>query len=125
MPDAIVIGGGVIGLLSARALRQRGFGVTLLERDRPGRQASWASAGILSVPHPLDRTPAAILKRRSHELYPDLVAAVHQESGVDPEMTMDGHLVSAFDAATAREIRADAESEPGSEYVEGADVQRA
>src|SRR3981081_1115646 len=45
---ALVIGGGVIGLLTAFELRGRGLGVVLLERDQPGRQASWASAGILS-----------------------------------------------------------------------------
>ena len=46
--DVVVIGGGVMGLLAARELRGRGLTVTLVERDRPGRQASWASAGIIS-----------------------------------------------------------------------------
>ena len=57
MPDAIVIGGGVIGLLCARELRRRGLDVTLVERDRPGRQASWASAGILSTADPARSRP--------------------------------------------------------------------
>jgi glycine/D-amino acid oxidase-like deaminating enzyme len=37
MSDAVVVGGGVIGLMCARELRRRGFQVTLVERDRPGR----------------------------------------------------------------------------------------
>jgi len=87
MPDAIVIGGGVIGLLCARELHGRGIDVTLVERDRPGRQASWASAGILSASSPLDDSPAVTLKRLSEQLYPALVAALREESGIDPEMS--------------------------------------
>lgn len=45
--DAIVIGGGVIGLSVAYQLALDGLSVTLLERGEPGREASWAGAGIL------------------------------------------------------------------------------
>ena len=108
MPDVIVIGGGVIGLLCARELRQRGRDVTLLERDRPGRQASWASAGILSVAAPQDESPAARLKRLSAELYPGLVAELRDESGVDAEYTWHGQLVPAFSETEVRELRLEA-----------------
>ncbi len=104
MSDAIVIGGGVIGLLCARELRLAGLDVTLVERDRPGKQASWASAGILSVAPPLDASPAASLKRLSAELYPGLVAALREESGVDPEYTWSGHLVPAMDDGEADDL---------------------
>ena len=49
-PDVIVIGGGAVGLATARELRRRGMDVTLLERGQPGSAASWASAGIISSP---------------------------------------------------------------------------
>lgn len=45
--DAIVIGGGAIGLSVAYQLALDGLSVTLLERGEPGREASWAGAGIL------------------------------------------------------------------------------
>lgn len=104
MTDVIVIGGGVIGLLCARELCRGGLDVTLLERDRPGKQASWASAGILSVVPPRDTEPENSLKRVSGEMYPGLVAEVVEESGVDPELTWSGHLVPAFSDAEADEL---------------------
>jgi len=127
MPDAIVIGGGVIGLLCARELHGRGIDVTLVERDRPGRQASWASAGILSASSPLDDSPAGTLKRLSEQLYPALVAALREESGIDPEMSYHGHLVPALDEAEVERIRgiAEAEAKAGldSRFVSGREVQ--
>jgi glycine oxidase len=120
MPDVVVIGGGVIGLLSARELRRRGLAVTLVERDRPGRQASWASAGILTSAHPGDSSPDALLKRRSERLYPTLVADLREEADVDPEMTMNGHLIPAFSEQQARELRDEARREPEAELVDGA-----
>jgi glycine/D-amino acid oxidase-like deaminating enzyme len=39
MADAIVIGGGVMGLAAARALRRRDHAVTLLER-----RAAWTAS---------------------------------------------------------------------------------
>lgn len=45
--DVLVIGGGAIGLSVAYQLALDGLGVTLLERGEPGREASWAGAGIL------------------------------------------------------------------------------
>jgi len=125
MPDAVVIGGGVIGLLCARMLRQRGLDVTLVERDRPGRQASWASAGVLSQPHPLEEGPAPILKRRSRELYPSLVADLREESDVDPEMTYNGHVIPAFTDEQVRRFREAARTEPGAEVVQGAALREA
>ncbi len=128
MADAIVIGGGVIGLLSARELRQRGLDVILLERDRPGRQASWASAGILSICAPGDDSPAAALKHVSAEIYPTLVGQLREEAGIDPEYTWDGHLVPALSEPDGQELRAVVELERrlglDTELVEGEAVQR-
>jgi glycine oxidase len=129
MPDVIVIGGGVIGLLCARELRRRGREVTLLERDRPGKQASWASAGILTAPSPGDHSPHGSLASLSIGLYPSLVAELREESGVDPEYTWHGHLVPALAAADAAQLRAFVERERRqgleTEFVEGSAVQAA
>ena len=47
-PDVIVIGAGVAGCGIAWRLSQRGLRVLILERDEPGRGASWAAAGMLT-----------------------------------------------------------------------------
>src|SRR5437588_764246 len=45
--ETLIIGGGVIGLSIARELKRRGVDmVTVLERGRVGRAASWAAAGL-------------------------------------------------------------------------------
>src|SRR3954470_13517555 len=119
MPDAIVIGGGVIGMLCARELKRRGLDVTLVERDQPGKQASWASAGILTAARHGDTSPESYLKRRSQEIYPGLVADLKEESDVDPEMTMNGHLVPAFSEQQARELQAEARQDPEAVLVQG------
>jgi D-amino-acid dehydrogenase len=47
-PDVIVLGGGIVGVSSAYALRQRGMSVVLVDRREPGSETSYGNAGILS-----------------------------------------------------------------------------
>ena len=75
MPSAIVVGGGVMGLASARALRQRGWQVVLLDRNQPGRGASWASAGIIGATLRDESDPGYDLRRVSRALWPHVRAA--------------------------------------------------
>ena len=47
--DVLIIGGGVIGLAIARALRKKGISrITILERASLGAEASHAAAGMLA-----------------------------------------------------------------------------
>ena len=46
--DVLVIGGGLIGGAIAWRLAQDNLRVALIERNEPGREASWAAAGMLS-----------------------------------------------------------------------------
>lgn len=91
MTEIIVIGGGLIGMLTARELAAGGAAVTLVERGEPGREASWAGAGILSPLYPW-RYPAAVnaLSAWSQARYPALAAELAAETGVDPEWTRSG-----------------------------------
>jgi glycine oxidase len=82
--DCVVIGGGVIGCAVALRLRQAGLAVTLLERGAPGREATWASAGMLSPQAEADGPgPGLDFGMRSRELYPEFVAEMRALSGVD------------------------------------------
>ncbi|MDH4273973.1 MAG: glycine oxidase ThiO [Gammaproteobacteria bacterium] len=99
---AIVIGGGINGLLTARALSQRGVAVTLLEQADIGRAASWAGGGILSPLHPW-RYGAEVqaLVQRSQALYPALCAELAELTGIDPEWTRSGLLTLGADVDEA------------------------
>src|SRR5438105_2211932 len=86
MPEqAIVVGGGVMGLAAARELRRLGYGVTLLEKGQPGRAASWASAGIIGATLRHEGDPSVEMRRVSRQLWPSFADALHAESGLDPE----------------------------------------
>ena len=56
-PHVLVLGAGVVGLCTALDLLERGFGVTVLDREGPERQsASHGNAGMIvpsTVSHPL------------------------------------------------------------------------
>jgi len=56
-PDALVLGAGAVGLLTALSLQDRGLSVALIDRQPPGRAASFGNAGVLSPGsiHPLAR----------------------------------------------------------------------
>lgn len=94
MSDILVIGGGIIGLLTARQLVQAGARVTLVEMGETGRESSWAGGGILSPLYPwrYGEAVTALATASQHE-YPGLCAELHAETGIDPELTHSGMLI--------------------------------
>src|SRR5215831_10249789 len=97
MAEAVVIGGAVMGLCSARELRKRGFEVTLLDRAQPGRAASWASAGIIGATLRDESDPQYALRRLSRALWPAFAEAIQAESSLDPEYREMGCIQLATD----------------------------
>ncbi|MDX2256789.1 MAG: glycine oxidase ThiO [Pseudanabaenaceae cyanobacterium bins.39] len=83
MTDVLVIGGGVIGLASAIALAQKGAEVTLVERDRCGRGATWAAAGMLAPEAEGLEGELLDFGLRSRSLYPQWIASLMRLSGLD------------------------------------------
>ncbi len=71
--DAIVVGAGVVGLLTAIELASRGVEVLVVEAERPGGGASSRNAGVLHVVQP---PPGRLRRRLAYEglkLYPRLL----------------------------------------------------
>ncbi len=91
--DVIIIGGGIIGLSLAIALRKRGVKVLLVERGEPGREASHAAAGMLVAC--AAETPAALqaLATASARMYPEFVHELQDESGMHVDLRDQGTLV--------------------------------
>lgn len=90
----IVVGGGLLGLLTAYELALADVDVLVLERHEPGQESSWAGGGILSPLYPW-RYPDAVseLARWSQQHYPDFADHIQQASGIDPEWTQSGLLI--------------------------------
>src|SRR5207248_8820718 len=80
--DVAIAGGGVIGGSIALELARAGLRVAVFDRQKPGQEASWASAGIIS---PAPENPGMIatveLAKCSAALYPGCVALVEEISG--------------------------------------------
>lgn len=92
--DVIVVGGGLMGMLSARELTQAGCSVAVVERNEAGREASWAGGGILSPLYPWRYPdPVSALASWSQQRYPQLLDAIYKESGIDPQYQRSGLLV--------------------------------
>lgn len=92
--DCIIIGAGIMGLLSARELAQAGLKVCVLDQSAVGRESSWAGGGILSPLYPW-RYPEPVqhLARWSQQVYPELVNTLYADTGIDPERRESGLLV--------------------------------
>ncbi len=90
--DVIVIGGGIIGLSLSLELRKGGATVLVVERGEPGREASYAAAGMLAD-FPLE-TPAVLqpLARASACMYPEFVHELQDESGIDVDLRDQGTI---------------------------------
>ena len=93
--DAIVVGGGIIGLSAAWRARQRGLSVCVVERGRSGDGATRAAAGVLA-PDPETQGFTA-LAERSAALWPRFAAELRDATGIDAGYSRCGSLVLSFD----------------------------
>jgi glycine oxidase len=103
--DAVVIGAGLVGSAIALRLAQEGLQVALLEQSTPGREASWAGAGMLS---PAPDSPAAIplvpFGRASLSLYAQFVGEIEETSGRQTGYRSEGAIELLFSADAEREL---------------------
>ncbi|HYK40340.1 MAG TPA: glycine oxidase ThiO [Candidatus Eremiobacteraceae bacterium] len=80
--DVAIAGAGLIGSSIALELSRAGLRVGLFDKQEPGKEASWASAGILS---PAPENPGMIatvpLGKASMALFPEFIAMVEELSG--------------------------------------------
>ncbi len=95
--DAIVVGGGVVGMASAWHLVAAGVRTLLIDRDDPGR-ASAAGAGILSAGAALDDPePFERFRARAVLHYAELIAALRAEGAGETGYGVPGALTVALD----------------------------
>ncbi|HTE36963.1 MAG TPA: FAD-dependent oxidoreductase, partial [Reyranella sp.] len=59
----VVVGAGIVGTATARALQRAGHAVTLVDSDAPGRATSYGNAGFIAIDHVLPMARPDVLKR--------------------------------------------------------------
>ena len=92
--DCIILGGGVIGLMTALELRKVGAKVLVIDRGEFGCESSWAGGGLLYPLHPWDYSdPINLLAKESQTIYPKLVNELQQTTGIDSELLCNGILL--------------------------------
>ncbi|OIP98868.1 MAG: glycine oxidase ThiO [Zetaproteobacteria bacterium CG2_30_46_52] len=93
----VVIGAGIVGLLTACRLKQQGADVVVLEKGSIGKESSWAGAGILCPIHPwLYPDSFSSLVNTSLALYDDLDAELQSSTGIDMQRMKSGLLIPCF-----------------------------
>ncbi|MCK9869914.1 FAD-dependent oxidoreductase [Nocardiopsis dassonvillei] len=94
----VVVGGGLVGRVTAWRAAQRGLSVTLVESD-PARAASTVAAGMLTpaTEAAFGEEPLMELGIRSARMYADFVAELEEASGLDVGHRATGTLLVAFD----------------------------
>jgi glycine oxidase len=100
--DITLIGGGIMGLLTAREFYKAGATVTVIDKGFLGQESSWAGGGILLPLYPWRQKPAIThLVKQSMGLYPALASELLEETGIDPEWNPCGLLITQNPDITA------------------------
>lgn len=87
------MGGGIIGLSLAMALKRCGAKVLVVERGEPGREASYAAGGML-VDCSLETSSALQpLAKASARMYPEFAHEIEVESGAKVDLRDEGTIV--------------------------------
>jgi glycine oxidase len=105
--DVHIVGGGIIGCAIGLALAEEKLSVTVIERGEPGREASWAAAGMLA-PSSEHHEAAALaeLARASAALYSAWVRKLAEQSSIDIGYRTEGTLQLAFTEEEAQSLAA-------------------
>lgn len=104
--DIAIIGGGVAGLGVGWKLVERGFEVSVFERDTVGSGASGAAAGMLAPTAEVTFEEEELLRlgQKSLAMYPDFVDQIAKYTGSDVGYRREGTLMVALDRDDAERM---------------------
>ncbi len=105
--DAIIVGGGVIGLACAWRAARRGLRVRVLERDQPGSGASSVAAGMLAPVGEANWGEPGLLRMAiaSAAAWPSFASELAEDSRLEVGYQACGALHVALDSDETDELR--------------------
>ena len=104
----LIVGGGIVGCMTAMQLVKRGYDVTIVERNQIASQtsgeSSWAGAGILFPLLPwMYLNEVNQLTMHGAKLYEEICATLLKETGLNAELIQSGMLLlPPFDEVAAQ-----------------------
>jgi glycine oxidase len=106
-PKTVVIGAGVVGLSIAWRLAQAGCSVTVYDRAKAGRGASWAAAGMLAAAVETEPGEEKLLALtlESQKLWPRFAREIEAASGISIGYRDEGTIVVALTRDDAAQLR--------------------
>jgi glycine oxidase len=103
--DTLILGGGVIGLSLAYELAGQGRRVQVVDRAQPGREASWAAAGIIpACKFRMRAAPAEWMAGFSAQLHAEWAVRLREETGIDNGLRRSGGIYLADSEANSVEL---------------------
>jgi glycine oxidase len=110
--DAIIVGGGIIGLSLARRLKIQGVRVLVIDKQEPAHEASYAAGGMIASCDPHIPPELHPLVAASAAQYPEFVHALQDESGESVDLRDTGTIAyfeggEGSDCAGARKLAVD------------------
>jgi glycine oxidase len=105
--DAVIVGGGTIGLACAWRAARRGLRVRVLERDEPGAGATSVAAGMLTPVGEANWGEDAIVSMSTASAlrWPKFAAELQRDSGMESGYESRGALHVALDRDESEELR--------------------
>lgn len=96
--DSVIVGAGVIGLSLAYELSNRGQRTAIIDRQQPGREASWAGAGILPAAKFSATAPSRDqLCALSQQLHAQWAPQLYEQTGINTGYRRSGEIHIARD----------------------------
>lgn len=103
--DAVIAGGGLIGACIALELAEASLRVALYDAREPGREASWASGGMISAaPENPGMIPFMPMSLASVALYPEFIGKVEGLTGKDVGYWKSGALDVILEGNAQQEL---------------------
>lgn len=103
--DVVVAGGGLIGGSAAFELARAGMKVGVFDARQPGREASWASGGMISpAPEHPGMIPYVPLSLASVADYPAFIQSVEELTGTSVNYRKKGALDAIFNEDAREEL---------------------
>ncbi len=103
--DVVIIGAGIIGSSIAYRLASKGQNVAVIDKGHPGREATWAAAGMLA-PHTeiAHSVPDVLLNlfEKSYDLFPEFIEEIRDASGLKIGYQTKGSILTASDFQEAK-----------------------